>query len=57
MSCVGKSSKSASRFSVSDLDAFVSSKSIKKELAASPNIPNPMSMSTRGMGAKKKKNL
>ncbi|MFS7953934.1 hypothetical protein Hanom_Chr07g00624471 [Helianthus anomalus] len=55
MSSSGKSSKSASRFSVNDLDAFVSPKSIKKELAASPSIPNPKSMSTRGKGAKKRK--
>ncbi|MFS7953047.1 hypothetical protein Hanom_Chr07g00614041 [Helianthus anomalus] len=42
----GKSSKSASRFSVSDLDAFASSKSIKKELATSLSIANPKGMST-----------
>ncbi|MFS7937648.1 hypothetical protein Hanom_Chr05g00430081 [Helianthus anomalus] len=51
----GKSSKSASRFSVSDLDVFSSSKSIKKQLAASPSVPNPKSMSTRSKGAKKRK--
>ncbi|MFS7943763.1 hypothetical protein Hanom_Chr06g00504041 [Helianthus anomalus] len=55
MSSAGKSSKSASRFSVSDLDAFASSKFIKKELAASPSILNPKGMSTRGNGAKKRK--
>ncbi|MFS8017875.1 hypothetical protein Hanom_Chr15g01385571 [Helianthus anomalus] len=51
----GKSSKSASRFGVSDLDAFAASKSIKKQLAASPSIPNSKSMSTRGKGATKRK--
>ncbi|KAJ0765331.1 hypothetical protein HanPI659440_Chr08g0302211 [Helianthus annuus] len=55
MSSAGKSSKSTSRFSVSDLDAFAFSKSIKKELAASPSIPNPKGMSMRGKGAKKRK--
>ncbi|KAJ0578315.1 hypothetical protein HanIR_Chr05g0245931 [Helianthus annuus] len=55
MSSARKSSKSASRFSVSDLDAFASSKSIKKELATSPSIPNPKGMNTRGKGAKKRK--
>ncbi|MFS8017872.1 hypothetical protein Hanom_Chr15g01385541 [Helianthus anomalus] len=49
----GKYSKSASRFSISDLDAFAASKSIKKQLAANPSVPNPKSMSTRGKGAKK----
>ncbi|MFS7978714.1 hypothetical protein Hanom_Chr10g00918691 [Helianthus anomalus] len=55
MSSTGKSSKSASRFSVSDLYAFASSKSIKKQLAASPSVPNPKAMNTRGKGAKKRK--
>ncbi|MFS8003937.1 hypothetical protein Hanom_Chr13g01219731 [Helianthus anomalus] len=53
----GKSSKSASRFSVSDLEAFTSLKSIKKELATNPSILNPKGMSTRGKGAKKRKPL
>ncbi|MFS7912679.1 hypothetical protein Hanom_Chr02g00132751 [Helianthus anomalus] len=51
----GKSSKSASRFSVSDLDAFAASKSIKNQLPASPSVLNPKSVSTRGKGAKKRK--
>ncbi|KAJ0560933.1 hypothetical protein HanHA300_Chr06g0217031 [Helianthus annuus] len=55
MSSASKSSKSASRFSVSDLDAFASSKAIKKELAASPSILNRKVMSTRGKVAKKRK--
>ncbi|MFS7937219.1 hypothetical protein Hanom_Chr05g00425041 [Helianthus anomalus] len=55
MSSAGKSSKSASRFSVSDLNEYHSLRSLKKELAASPSIPNPRSMSTRGKGAKKRK--
>ncbi|KAM0025490.1 putative RNA-directed DNA polymerase [Helianthus debilis subsp. tardiflorus] len=55
MSSTRKSSKLASRFSVSDLDAFAASKSIKKQLAGSPNVPDPNSMSTRGKGAKKRK--
>ncbi|MFS8021128.1 hypothetical protein Hanom_Chr16g01423801 [Helianthus anomalus] len=55
MSSTGKSSKSASRFSVSDLDAFAASKSIKKHLAANPSVPNPKTMSIRGKGAKKRK--
>ncbi|MFS7969147.1 hypothetical protein Hanom_Chr09g00805781 [Helianthus anomalus] len=55
MSSAGKSSKLASKFSISDLDAFAASKSIKKQLAASPSVLNPKSMSTRGKGAKKRK--
>ncbi|MFS7912581.1 hypothetical protein Hanom_Chr02g00131641 [Helianthus anomalus] len=51
-----KSSKSASRFSVSNLNEFASSRSVKKELAASPSILNPKGMSTRGKRAKKRKN-
>ncbi|MFS7918590.1 hypothetical protein Hanom_Chr03g00202951 [Helianthus anomalus] len=57
MSSVGKSSKSASRFSVSDLNEFSSSRSVKKELAASPSLPNPKGMSTRGKGARKRKTV
>ncbi|KAM0043475.1 hypothetical protein Hdeb2414_s0010g00341721 [Helianthus debilis subsp. tardiflorus] len=53
MSSAGKSSKSASRFSVSDLQEYASSRSIKKELAASSSIPEPKGMSTRGKGANK----
>ncbi|MFS7926938.1 hypothetical protein Hanom_Chr04g00303051 [Helianthus anomalus] len=55
MSSVGKSSKAASRFSVSDLNEYTSSRSLKKEMDASPSIPNPKTMSTRGKGAKKRK--
>ncbi|KAF5802929.1 hypothetical protein HanXRQr2_Chr06g0265311 [Helianthus annuus] len=51
----GKSSKSASRFSVSVLDAFASSRSGKKHLAASPSIPAPKAVSTKGKGGKKRK--
>ncbi|MFS7934867.1 hypothetical protein Hanom_Chr05g00396691 [Helianthus anomalus] len=51
----GKSSKSTSRFSVSDHHEYASSRSLKKELAASPRIPEPKGMSTRGKGAKKRK--
>ncbi|MFS7936915.1 hypothetical protein Hanom_Chr05g00421361 [Helianthus anomalus] len=50
-----KSTRSVSRFSVSDLDTFASSKSIKKQLAVSPSIPNPKDASTKGKGAKKRK--
>ncbi|MFS7921470.1 hypothetical protein Hanom_Chr03g00237131 [Helianthus anomalus] len=55
MSSARKSPKSASRFSVSDLNEYASSRSLKKELAASPSILNHKSMSTRGKGAKKRK--
>ncbi|MFS7935473.1 hypothetical protein Hanom_Chr05g00403891 [Helianthus anomalus] len=51
----GKSSKSTSRFSVSDLDAFASSRSGKKRLAASPSIPAPKVVSTKGKGGNKRK--
>ncbi|KAJ0912334.1 hypothetical protein HanRHA438_Chr06g0273081 [Helianthus annuus] len=51
----GKSSKSAFCFSVSDLDAFASSRSGKKQLAASPSIPAPKAVSTKGKGGKKRK--
>ncbi|KAJ0521786.1 hypothetical protein HanIR_Chr10g0475061 [Helianthus annuus] len=52
-----KSSKSASRFSVSDLQEYASSRSLKEELTASPSILFPKSMSTRGKGAKKRKTV
>ncbi|MFS7949238.1 hypothetical protein Hanom_Chr06g00569221 [Helianthus anomalus] len=55
MSSAGKSSKSASRFSVSDLDAFASSRSGKKQHAASPSIPAPKAVSIKGKGGKKRK--
>ncbi|MFS7956031.1 hypothetical protein Hanom_Chr07g00649781 [Helianthus anomalus] len=55
MSSASKSSMSASRFSVADLQDIVSPRSIKKELAASQSNPEPKGMSTRGKGAKRKK--
>ncbi|MFS7953714.1 hypothetical protein Hanom_Chr07g00621861 [Helianthus anomalus] len=55
MSSAGKSSKSASKFSVADLQDIASSRSIKKELAASQSNPGLKGMSTRGKGAKRKK--
>ncbi|MFS7960514.1 hypothetical protein Hanom_Chr08g00703991 [Helianthus anomalus] len=51
----GKSSKSATRFSVSDLDAYVPPKSAKKQPASSPSIPNLRGASTKGKGGKKRK--
>ncbi|KAJ0752821.1 hypothetical protein HanPI659440_Chr09g0328681 [Helianthus annuus] len=50
-----KSSKSASRFSLNDLQDIASPKSIKKDLAASQSNPEPKGMSTRGKGTKRKK--
>ncbi|KAJ0946701.1 hypothetical protein HanRHA438_Chr01g0006871 [Helianthus annuus] len=50
-----KSSKSASRFSVADLQDIASPRSLKKELAASQSNPEPIGMSTRGKGTKRKK--
>ncbi|KAJ0742830.1 hypothetical protein HanPI659440_Chr10g0368671 [Helianthus annuus] len=55
MSSARKSSKSASRFSVSDLDAFASSWSGKKQLVGSPSILAPKAVSTKGKGGKKRK--
>ncbi|KAJ0746346.1 hypothetical protein HanOQP8_Chr05g0176531 [Helianthus annuus] len=55
MSSVAKSSKSASRFSVADLQDNASPRSLKKELAASQSNPEPKGMSTRGKGTKRKK--
>ncbi|KAJ0525075.1 hypothetical protein HanHA300_Chr09g0307841 [Helianthus annuus] len=55
MSSAGKSSKSASRFSVADLQYIASPKSLKKDLAASQSNPDPKGMSTRGKGTKRKK--
>ncbi|MFS7913050.1 hypothetical protein Hanom_Chr02g00137121 [Helianthus anomalus] len=52
---VAKSSKYASRFSLSDLQDIASPRSLKKELAASQSNPEPTSMSTRGKGTKRKK--
>ncbi|KAM0008609.1 hypothetical protein Hdeb2414_s0109g00797551 [Helianthus debilis subsp. tardiflorus] len=55
--CVGaaKSSKSASRFDVSDIQDIVSPRSIKKELAASQSMPESKGMSTRAKGGSKRK--
>ncbi|MFS7909929.1 hypothetical protein Hanom_Chr02g00100371 [Helianthus anomalus] len=50
-----KSSKSALRFSVRDLQEYVSPRSIKKELAISQNIPGTKGVSIRGKGTKRKK--
>ncbi|MFS7935803.1 hypothetical protein Hanom_Chr05g00407841 [Helianthus anomalus] len=50
-----KSSKSASRFGVADLQDIASPRSIKKELAASQSNPEAKGMSTRGKGTKRKK--
>ncbi|MFS7964144.1 hypothetical protein Hanom_Chr08g00746761 [Helianthus anomalus] len=50
-----KSSKSASRFSVADIQDIASPRSLKKELAASQSNPKPKGMSTRGKGTKRKK--
>ncbi|MFS7936173.1 hypothetical protein Hanom_Chr05g00412361 [Helianthus anomalus] len=48
MSSAAKSSKSASRFGVSDIQDIVSPRSIKKELSASQSIPESKGMSNRG---------
>ncbi|MFS7947866.1 hypothetical protein Hanom_Chr06g00553211 [Helianthus anomalus] len=55
--CVGAatSSKSVSKFSVGDIQDIVSSRSIKKELAASQSMLEAKGMSTRGKGTKRKK--
>ncbi|MFS7935807.1 hypothetical protein Hanom_Chr05g00407881 [Helianthus anomalus] len=50
-----KSSKSASRFSVSDFQDITSPWSIKKELDASQSNPEAKCMSTRGKRTKRKK--
>ncbi|MFS7929694.1 hypothetical protein Hanom_Chr04g00335561 [Helianthus anomalus] len=50
MSSAAISSKSASKFGLSDIQDIVSPRSIKKELAASQSIPE-----TRGKGSKRKK--
>ncbi|MFS8003626.1 hypothetical protein Hanom_Chr13g01216111 [Helianthus anomalus] len=55
ISSAGKSSKSASRLSVNDLDAFASSRSGKKRLTASPSVPAPKAVNTKGKGEKKRK--
>ncbi|MFS8007337.1 hypothetical protein Hanom_Chr14g01259841 [Helianthus anomalus] len=55
MSSAAESSKSASRFSIGDLQDIVSPQSIKKELVASQSNPEVKGMSTRGKGTKRKK--
>ncbi|MFS7888588.1 hypothetical protein Hanom_Chr00s000001g01596991 [Helianthus anomalus] len=50
-----KSSKSASRFSVADLQDIASPRSLKKELTASQSNPEAKGMSTMGKGTKRKK--
>ncbi|KAJ0866978.1 hypothetical protein HanRHA438_Chr12g0557861 [Helianthus annuus] len=50
-----KSSKSASRFSLTYLQDIASPKSLKKDLAASQSNPESKGMSTRGKGNKRKK--
>ncbi|KAJ0501006.1 hypothetical protein HanHA300_Chr11g0395821 [Helianthus annuus] len=55
MSITTKSSKSASKFGVSDIQDIVSPRSIKKELAASQSIPESKGMSTRAKGGNKRK--
>ncbi|KAM0057949.1 hypothetical protein Hdeb2414_s0005g00164471 [Helianthus debilis subsp. tardiflorus] len=55
MSSAAKSSKSASRSSVGDIQDIVSPWSFKKELAASQSIPEVKGMNTRGKGTKRKK--
>ncbi|MFS7976274.1 hypothetical protein Hanom_Chr10g00890551 [Helianthus anomalus] len=50
-----KSSKSASRFSVGDLQEYVSPRPIKKELPTSQSIPETKGVSTMGKGTKRKK--
>ncbi|MFS8006784.1 hypothetical protein Hanom_Chr14g01253231 [Helianthus anomalus] len=50
-----KSSKSASRFSLNNLQDIASPKSLKKDLAASQSNPEPKGMSTRGKGTKREK--
>ncbi|KAL9994306.1 hypothetical protein Hdeb2414_s0929g00961731 [Helianthus debilis subsp. tardiflorus] len=55
MSSAAKSLKSASRFSVGDLQDIVSPRSIKKELDVSQSILEAKGTSTRGKGIKRKK--
>ena len=50
-----KSSKSASRFSVTDLDAITVPKSTKKSTGSSPSTVPPKPVTTRGKGSKKRK--
>ncbi|KAF5798358.1 hypothetical protein HanRHA438_Chr07g0302441 [Helianthus annuus] len=53
--CVAKSSKSSSKFGVSDIQDIVSPRSIKKELAACQSIPEGKGMSTRAKAGNKRK--
>ncbi|KAJ0788584.1 hypothetical protein HanPI659440_Chr05g0193411 [Helianthus annuus] len=55
MSSTAKSSKSASKFGVSDIQDIASPGSIKKELAARQSIPESKGMSTRAIGGAKRK--
>ncbi|MFS7954703.1 hypothetical protein Hanom_Chr07g00633651 [Helianthus anomalus] len=45
----GKSSKSTSRFSVTDIQEYASPRSLKKELAASQSIPESKGVNTMGI--------
>ncbi|KAF5755296.1 hypothetical protein HanRHA438_Chr17g0811061 [Helianthus annuus] len=55
MSSAAKSSKSASKFGVSDIQDIVSPRFIKKELASSQSIPESKGMRTRAKGGNKRK--
>ncbi|KAJ0448171.1 hypothetical protein HanRHA438_Chr17g0821671 [Helianthus annuus] len=55
MLSAAKSSKSASKFGVSDIQDIVSPRSIKKELAASQSIPEGKGMSTRAKAGNKRR--
>ncbi|KAJ0441585.1 hypothetical protein HanIR_Chr16g0799481 [Helianthus annuus] len=55
MSSAAKSSKSTSKFGVSDIQGIVSPKSIKKELAAGQSIPEVKGVSTRTKAGSKRK--
>ncbi|MFS7938737.1 hypothetical protein Hanom_Chr05g00443301 [Helianthus anomalus] len=52
MSSAGKSSRSAFKFSVADLDTIRSS---KKKLASSPTVTIPKATTSKGKGGKKRK--
>ncbi|MFS7922022.1 hypothetical protein Hanom_Chr03g00243731 [Helianthus anomalus] len=55
MSSAAKTSKSASKFGVSNIQDIVSPRSTKKELVASQSIPESKGMSTRAKGGNKRK--
>ncbi|MFS7977896.1 hypothetical protein Hanom_Chr10g00909361 [Helianthus anomalus] len=55
MSSAARSSKSASKFGVSDIQDIVSPRSMKKELAASQSIPESKGMSTWAKCGNKRK--